>query len=64
MTFALPVGLFIVMASILYFMYTRPHIVPGHRELTAAGARASAAPSAPEAGPAAGGTEGGTEGSQ
>jgi hypothetical protein len=38
MTFAIPVGLFIVVATWLYFLYTRPHAVPGHRELVAAGA--------------------------
>jgi hypothetical protein len=38
MTFAIPVGIFIVVATWLYFLYTRPHAVPGHRELAAAGA--------------------------
>ena len=38
MTFAIPVGIFIVVATWLYFLYTRPHAVPGHRELVAAGA--------------------------
>jgi hypothetical protein len=40
MTFAIPVGGFIVAATWLYFLYTRPHAVPGHRELApvAAGA--------------------------
>lgn len=38
MTFAIPVGIFIVVATWLYFIYTRPHAVPGHRELVAAGA--------------------------
>ena len=33
MTFAIPVGLFVVVATILYFLYTRPHTVPGHRDL-------------------------------
>jgi hypothetical protein len=37
MTFAIPVGLFIVVATWLYFIYTRPHAVPGHRELVPAG---------------------------
>ena len=38
MTFAIPVGIFIVVATWLYFLYTRPHAVPGHRELAPAGA--------------------------
>ena len=38
MTFAIPVGIFIVVATWLYFLYTRPHAVPGHRELVLAGA--------------------------
>lgn len=38
MTFAIPVGIFIVVATWLYFLYTRPHAVPGHRELVPAGA--------------------------
>jgi len=37
MTFAIPVGLFVVVATWLYFLYTRPHAVPGHRELIPAG---------------------------
>jgi hypothetical protein len=36
MTFAIPVGLFVIMSTILYFQYTRPHTVPGHRDLTPA----------------------------
>jgi hypothetical protein len=38
MTFAIPVGLFVIVAIVLYFLYTRPHAVPGHRELAPAGA--------------------------
>jgi len=38
MTFAIPVGLFVVVATILYFLYTRPHTVPWHRDLAPAGA--------------------------
>jgi hypothetical protein len=38
MTFAIPVGIFIVVSTWLYFLYTRPHAVPGHRELVPAGA--------------------------
>jgi hypothetical protein len=61
MTFAIPVGLFVIVATVLYFQYTRPHVTPGHRELAPAGAGAgavaaggvvSAAP-APPAAPAA-----------
>jgi hypothetical protein len=37
MTFAIPVALFVVVATVLYFLYTRPHTVPGHRELVPAG---------------------------
>lgn len=36
MTFAIPVGIFVVVATWLYFLYTRPHAVPGHRELVLA----------------------------
>lgn len=36
MTFAIPVGIFVVVATWLYFQYTRPHAVPGHRELVPA----------------------------
>lgn len=31
LTFAFPVALFIVVASALYILYTKPHLVPGHR---------------------------------
>src|SRR5215470_6196041 len=42
MTFAIPVALFVVVATVLYFLYTRPHTVPGHRDLVpAAGAAAT-----------------------
>jgi hypothetical protein len=36
MTFAIPVALFVVVATVLYFLYTRPHAVPGHRDLVPA----------------------------
>ena len=36
MTFAIPVALFIVVTAALYFLYTRPHAVPGHRDLVPA----------------------------
>jgi hypothetical protein len=38
MTFAIPVGIFVVVATWLYFQYTRPHAVPGHRDLVPAAA--------------------------
>jgi hypothetical protein len=59
MTFAIPVGLFVIVATALYFLYTRPHVVPGHRDLVPAGrhaagaAPAAAAPSAAAPPPAA-----------
>jgi hypothetical protein len=66
MTFAIPVGIFIVVATVLYFLYTRPHAVPGHRELAPAGGGRHAAggggrpavPPPPSGGPPAGGTGG------
>jgi hypothetical protein len=36
MTFAIPVAIFVVVATVLYFLYTRPHAVPGHRDLVPA----------------------------
>ncbi len=56
MTFAIPVGLFVIVAAILYFQYTRPHVTPGHRPLVpaAAGAGAGAGAAAPAAPAAAG----------
>jgi len=65
MTFAIPVGLFVVVATILYFLYTRPHTVPGHRDLAPAGGRHTAgapqpaAAQPPPAAPPAGGMPGG-----
>lgn len=61
-TFAIPVGLFVVVAAILYFLYSRPHTVPGHRDLASASASAAKASSAgaakaTSAEPASGGTE-------
>ena len=43
MTFAIPVALFVVVATVLYFLYTRPHAVPGHRDLVPAGSGGQAA---------------------
>ena len=31
LSFAFPMLLFIVVASALYVLYTKPHLVPGHR---------------------------------
>ena len=47
MTFAIPVALFLVVAIVLYVLYTRPRIVPGHRDLvpaTGGGRHAAGAP--------------------
>jgi hypothetical protein len=48
MTFAIPVALFVVVATVLYFLYTRPHAVPGHRDPVPAGG-GRPAPGAPRA---------------
>jgi hypothetical protein len=42
MTFAIPVGLFVVVAAILFFLLSRPHAVPGHRDLVPAGSAKAA----------------------
>ena len=62
MTFAIPVALFVVVATVLYFLYTRPHAVPGHRDLVpagsgrhAAGARRGTAAQPPPPAPPGGG---------
>lgn len=47
MTLVLPLGFFIVVMIAMYFVFTRPHTVPGHQAI--AGAR----PVAPAAGAAA-----------
>jgi len=55
MTFAIPIALFIVVATVLYFLYTRPHTVPGHRDLVpATGATGSGRHAAGAPRPAAG----------
>jgi hypothetical protein len=65
MTFAIPVGLFVIVATILYFLYTRPHAVPGHRDLVPAGAAAKPAAGAASAGTAeAGGQAAAAEGTE
>ena len=55
MTLILPLGFFIVVMIALYFVFTRPHTVPGHRSIS--GARpvapdSEAAPSIAVASPA------------
>lgn len=61
MTFAIPVGLFVIVATILYFQYTRPHVTPGHRELVPAAAGAGAVASSVGPAPAAPAATGATE---
>jgi hypothetical protein len=61
MTFAIPVGLFVIVATILYFQYTRPHVTPGHRDLVPAAAGAGAVASSAGAAPAAPAATGATE---
>jgi hypothetical protein len=65
MTFAIPVALFVVVATVLYFLYTRPHTVPGHRDLVSAGsgrhvagAQRGATAQPPSASPQGGGAPG------
>ena len=36
MTLVLPLGLFIVVMIVLYFVFSRPHTVPGHRPISGA----------------------------
>jgi hypothetical protein len=36
LTFAMPMLLFIIAATVLYLLFTRPHTVPGHRVLAPA----------------------------
>jgi hypothetical protein len=43
LTFYFPIGLFIVVAAILYLQFTRPHTVPGHKPFTPARPSATAA---------------------
>ena len=33
MTFAIPVGLFVVVATALFFIYSRPPVAPGHSDI-------------------------------
>jgi hypothetical protein len=64
MTFAIPVGLFVIVATILYFLYTRPHAVPGHRDLVPAGAAAKPAAGAASAGTSEAGGQAAAEGTE
>jgi hypothetical protein len=42
LTFYFPVGLFIVVAAILFLEFSRPHAVPGRKPLPAAGTAVTA----------------------
>ena len=53
MTLVLPLGLFILVMIVLYFVFSRPHTVPGHRPIS--GAR-PVAPAAEAAAPIAAAT--------
>ncbi len=44
MTLVLPLGFFIVVMAALYFVFTRPHTVPGRRPITGARPVAPAGP--------------------
>jgi hypothetical protein len=44
LSFAFPMLLFIVVASALYVLYTKPHLVPGHRYQLQRPATATAVP--------------------
>ena len=60
MTFAIPMLLFVVVATVLYFLYTRPHAVPGHRDLVPAagsGRHTAGAPRSAAAQPQPGGQQ-------
>jgi hypothetical protein len=58
LSFAFPMLLFIVVASALYVLYTKPHLVPGHRyqlqlrSITATAGPETAAPGRPAMPPA------------
>jgi hypothetical protein len=47
MTLVLPLGLFIVVMIALYFVFSRPHTVPGHRPIAEARPVAPSADAAP-----------------
>ena len=48
LTFYFPVGLFVVIAALLYLQFGRPHKIPGHRSLAASAAGPESAQSAPK----------------
>ena len=58
LTFAFPMLLFIAVASALYVLFTKPHLVPGHRYHLAGRSSVSTAPVTPPVAPDAGGEEG------
>jgi hypothetical protein len=59
LTFAAPMGLFIVVAIVGYLQFSRPHAIPGHRSLATAHASATPPGRAPSTAAGAGTT--GTE---
>jgi hypothetical protein len=60
LTFAFPMILFIAVAGTLYVLYTKPHLVPGHRyQLMSRPAVATPAVTPPGPAPAAPATGGG-----
>ena len=48
LTFYFPLGLFIVIALILYLQFSRPHTVPGLQRLAASAPEPRTAPSGPK----------------
>jgi hypothetical protein len=48
LTFYFPVGLFVVIAVLLYLQLSRPHKVPGHRQLATSATGSGMARPAPE----------------
>jgi hypothetical protein len=54
LTFYFPIGLFVVIAVLLYLQLSRPHKVPGHRQLATSGTARGTARPAPETTDAAG----------
>ena len=58
LTFAFPMILFVAVAGALYVLYTKPHLVPGHRYLMDSQAATAARPASRAGGqPAAGGQD-------
>ena len=67
LTFAFPMILFIAVASTLYVLFTKPHMVPGHRYHLAGSSSVSTAPVIAPQTPESGGgedTAGGTGGQE